>query len=84
MKENCEGLVSSIHARLVNRAKAEGVEAQQMFTRFSVERFLYRLSRSKEAGRFVLKGAALMPVWLGEELRPTRDADLAGFGDLSH
>jgi 4-alpha-glucanotransferase len=31
----------------------------------------------------VLKGALLILVWLGETLRPTRDADLLGFGDLS-
>jgi hypothetical protein len=29
------------------------------------------------------KGALLMLVWLGETIRPTRDADLLGFGDLS-
>src|SRR5262249_40083912 len=52
-------------------------------TRYAVERFLYRLSRSPRAERFVLKGALLMLVWLGESLRPTIDADLLGFGDLT-
>jgi hypothetical protein len=51
--------------------------------RFAVERFLYRLSKSRHAERFVLKGAMLMLVWLGETLRPTRDLDLLGSGDLS-
>src|SRR5690606_13643103 len=41
-----------------------------------------RLSRSQHAERFVLKGALLLLVWLGENLRPTRDADLLGVGDL--
>jgi hypothetical protein len=50
--------------------------------RFAVERFLYRLSKSRHAERFVLKGAMLMLVWLGETLRPTRDLDLLGSGDL--
>ncbi len=45
--------------------------------------FLYRLSPSPFAERFVLKGALLMLVWLGETIRPTRDGDLLGFGDLS-
>ena len=31
----------------------------------------------------MLKGALLLLAWLGESLRPTRDADLLGFGDLS-
>lgn len=54
-----------------------------MLTRYAVERYLYRLSRSQHAQRFVLKGALLLMAWLGETLRPTRDADLLGFGDLS-
>jgi predicted nucleotidyltransferase component of viral defense system len=54
-----------------------------VMTRFAMERFLYRLSRSPEAERFVLKGALLLLVWLGETIRPTRDADLLGFGDLA-
>jgi predicted nucleotidyltransferase component of viral defense system len=54
-----------------------------VLTRYAVERFLYRLSQSPHADRFVLKGALLMLVWLGETLRPTSDADMLGFGDLS-
>jgi hypothetical protein len=54
-----------------------------VLTRYAVERFLYRLSRSPHVERFVLKGALLMLVWLGEELRPTSDADLLGYGDLT-
>jgi predicted nucleotidyltransferase component of viral defense system len=59
------------------------VDPNLVLTRYAVERFLYRLSRSPHADRFVLKGALLMLVWLGETLRPTSDADLLGFGDLS-
>jgi hypothetical protein len=54
-----------------------------VLARYAVERFLYRLSKSRHAERFVLKGAMLMLVWLGETLRPTRDLDLLGSGDLS-
>ncbi|HOA62689.1 MAG TPA: nucleotidyl transferase AbiEii/AbiGii toxin family protein [Verrucomicrobiota bacterium] len=54
-----------------------------VFTRYGVERFLYRLSRSPYAEQFVLKGALLLLAWLGETLRPTRDADLLGYGELS-
>lgn len=45
-------------------------------TRFALERFLYRLSRSPHADAFVLKGAALFVVWAGSDARPTRDVDL--------
>ncbi|MCK5827932.1 nucleotidyl transferase AbiEii/AbiGii toxin family protein, partial [Candidatus Bipolaricaulota bacterium] len=44
---------------------------------------LYRLSISNHVNRFLLKGAQLMLIWIGESARSTRDADLLGFGDLS-
>jgi hypothetical protein len=77
------GLAQSVQVRLVRHAKEIGVDPNVVFTRSAVERFLYRLSRSPYAERFVLKGALLLLVWLGETLRPTRDADLLGFGELS-
>lgn len=76
------GLAQSVQARLVRHAKEIGVDANLVLTRYAIERFLYRLSRSAYAEQFVLKGALLMLVWLGETLRPTRDADLLGFGEL--
>lgn len=44
---------------------------------------LYRLSTSEFADRFILKGAALLLLWLGEPIRPTRDVDLLSLGDTS-
>ena len=76
------GLAHSIHVRLVNHAKKLGIDPQVVFVRYACERFLYRLSRSRHADRFVLKGALLLLVWLGETIRPTRDADLLGFGEI--
>ena len=78
-----KGLPVSIQTRLVQHAKAIGVDPNLVLTRYATERMLYRLSRSAYADRFVLKGALLMRVWLGETIRPTRDADLLGFGDLT-
>ena len=78
-----DGLARSVQVRLARHAKAIGVDPNLVLTRYAVERFLYRLSRSRYVDRFVLKGALLLLVWLGETLRPTRDADLLGFGDLS-
>jgi len=78
-----EGLPVSIEVRLARHAKVTGLDANLVLTRFALERFLYRLSKSPHAERFVLKGALLMLVWLGETIRPTRDGDLLGFGDLS-
>jgi predicted nucleotidyltransferase component of viral defense system len=78
-----EGLARSVQVRLARHAREIGVDPNLVLTRYAVERFLYRLSRSPHAERFVLKGALLMLVWLGEGLRPTSDADLLGFGDLT-
>ncbi|MEK6609575.1 MAG: nucleotidyl transferase AbiEii/AbiGii toxin family protein, partial [Gemmatimonadota bacterium] len=83
MSGTSAGLAQSIQVRLVRHAQTIGVDPNLILTRFAVERFLYRLSRSPHAERFVLKGALLLVVWLGETIRPTRDADLLGFGDLS-
>jgi hypothetical protein len=52
-----------------------------MLTRYGVERFLYRLSRSEYRDRFILKGAMLFPVWGMPSYRQTRDIDLLGFGE---
>ena len=78
-----DGLSRSLQVRLARHAKEIGVDPNLVLTRYAVERFLYRLSCSPYAERFVLKGALLLLVWLGEALRPTRDADLLGYGDLS-
>ncbi len=43
-----------------------------------MERFLYRLSVSAHAEKFVLKGALMMTVWGASSKRPTRDIDLLG------
>ncbi len=83
MKTVNSGLTQSVHVRLVQHARSLGVDVNLVLTRFATERLLYRLSCSTYAGRFVLKGALLMLIWLGEAIRPTRDADLLGFGDLS-
>jgi hypothetical protein len=71
-----------VQTRLVRHAKALNLDPNLVLSRYATERLLYRLSRSAHAERFVLKGALLLLVWLGETIRPTRDADLLGFGDV--
>lgn len=78
-----DGLARSVQARLARHAKEIGADSNLVLTRYAVERFLYRLSRSPYVDRFVLKGALLMLAWFGDALRPTRDADLLGFGEIT-
>lgn len=78
-----DGLARSVQVRLARQAKDIGVDPNLLLTRYGVERFLYRLSISPHADKFILKGALLLLAWFGETLRPTRDADLLGFGEIS-
>ena len=71
---------ASIRARLKNHADTAKEDFNLVLTRYGVERLLYRLATSEHAPRFVLKGALLFALWYGQPHRPTRDADLLGFG----
>ena len=73
-------LAASVRARLLNIAKTEGSDFNQVLVRFALERILYRLTRSPHADRFVLKGALLFTLWYDMPHRATRDVDLMGFG----
>jgi len=76
-----EGLARSVHVRLIRHAKTLDLDPNLVLVLYATERLLYRLSCSAHADRFVLKGALLLVVWLGETTRPTRDADLLGLGE---
>lgn len=71
---------ASVRARLLNVAKAQRVDFNQVLIRFALERILYRMSQSAYADRFLLKGALLFTLWYDMPHRATRDADLLGFG----
>lgn len=43
-----------------------------------MERFLYRLSKSSYADKFILKGALMLSVWKAPLARPTMDIDMLG------
>ena len=79
-------LAASIRARLLALAKQHGYDYNLVLNRFGLERLLYRLSTSAYADRFLLKGAMLFSLWYDDPYRPTRDADLLGFGqdDIAH
>lgn len=71
---------ASIRDRLKRLADERGEDFNLVLTRFGLERLLYRLSRSKHASSFMLKGALLFRLWYADDHRPTRDADLLGAG----
>jgi len=79
-------LGASVRQRLLNKSRTQGRPFQELLQYFAMERFLYRLSKSAHAERFVLKGALLLTAWRGPLSRPTMDIDLAGktSNDLAH
>jgi len=73
-------LAASIRARLKQCADATRQDFNLTLTHYGLERLLYRLSISPHAGNYLLKGALLFSLWYDQPHRPTRDADLLGFG----
>jgi predicted nucleotidyltransferase component of viral defense system len=73
---------ASVHARLLNRAKARGEDFNLILTRYALERFLYRLSLLPARETYWLKGAMLFSLWFDVPHRPTRDADFLGLGPM--
>jgi predicted nucleotidyltransferase component of viral defense system len=78
-----KNLPASVHARLAQRRVKTGEDYNVLLVRFTLERLLYRLSRSSHAGQFVLKGAMLFALWEPSLHRVTRDLDLLSFGHPS-
>ena len=77
------GLTRSVQDRLRNAARSENRPYAEILQHYGLERYLYRLSRTPQSDRFVLKGALLMRIWDGAETRATRDIDLLGPSDVS-
>ena len=71
---------ASVRDRLLAKARAEKLDFNLLLTRYTLERILYRLSISQQRDQFLLKGALLFDLWFDVPHRPTRDADLLGFG----
>ena len=71
---------ASIRARLKQHIDTSKQDFNLTLTHYGLERLLYQLSISEHAPNFLLKGALLFQLWYGQSHRPTRDADLLGFG----
>ena len=83
MAKNIKNTSVSVHDRLRNMAKESSRPFNELLQHFAIERFIYRLSKSPHADRFILKGALMLSVWSGPVSRPTMDIDLLGKIDNS-
>jgi predicted nucleotidyltransferase component of viral defense system len=83
MVRNVKNIAASVHQRLLNKAKESSRPFNELLQYFAIERFIYRLSRSPHADKFILKGALMLAAWYGTASRPTMDIDLLGKIDNS-
>jgi hypothetical protein len=58
-----KNIAASVRQRLLIKARGTGRPFGELLQYFAVERFLYRLSKSRYADHFVLKGALMLNVW---------------------
>jgi len=73
-----KNIAASVRQRLLNKARETGRPFSELVQYFAMERFLYRLSKSRFADKFVLKGALMLTAWEAPLTRPTMDIDLLG------
>ncbi len=69
---------ASVHQRLLNKAREQGRPFNELLQYYAMERFIFRLSRSHHAGKFILKGALMLTIWKAPLSRSTKDIDLLG------
>lgn len=54
MERRTKNIAASVHQRLLNKAKDSGRPFNEVLQYFAIERFIYRLSKSSGAERFIL------------------------------
>src|ERR1700678_2105987 len=77
-------VVASVLARLRNHSKSSGAPFQQVLQQYAIERFLYRISKSKHAQSVILKGALLLKTIGVPRARPALDIDMLHKGRADH
>jgi hypothetical protein len=63
-KRPLSNVPASIHQRLLSLSEKNVEDFNLVLKRYAAERLLFRLSKSKQANQFVLKGAMLFSVWV--------------------
>ncbi len=71
-------IAASVHQKLSNKAKQTNRPFIEILRYYTIERYLYRLTKSIYADKFILKGGLMFAVWNAPMSRPTRDLDLLG------
>ena len=77
MSKALKNISLSVHQRLLNMAKQISRTFNELLQHYAIKRFLYRISKSPNTDRFILKGALMLTVWSRLNSRPTMDIDLS-------
>jgi predicted nucleotidyltransferase component of viral defense system len=77
-KRPLKNLAASVHQRLLNKAQESGLQFNGMLRLYAIERFIYRLSKTEDGKKCILKGAIMFMTWRTPVTRPTKDIDLLG------
>lgn len=72
---------ASVRDRLLTIAKQRNVEFTHVLQQYVNERILYRLSKTRYASDFTLKGGTLFGLLFEQPHRPTKDLDFLGQGN---
>lgn len=83
MSKPVKNVAASVRQRLANLGKETNRPFAELLQYYGMERYLYRLSRSKHRDRFVLKGALMFVVWETPLFRATKDIDFLAKADNS-
>lgn len=77
-KRTPTNIPASVHQLLLDKSRQTLRPFNELLQYYAMERFLYRLSKSPHAGKFILKGALMFTAWRLGSFRPTMDIDLLG------
>lgn len=75
-EKKIKNIAASVMQKLLNKARETKRSFEELLLFYTMERFLYRLSKSKYNNKFILKGALLLFSWEISKPRATRDIDL--------
>jgi len=76
MNPEIKNTAASVRGRLQNKARETQRAFAEVLQYYGMERFLFRLSKSKYSDAFILKGALMFTAWQMPERRTTLDIDL--------
>ena len=74
-RKEIKNITTSVLAKLRDNSKSSGAPLQQVLQLYAMERFLYRISKSRHAQSVILKGALLLKTIGIPSARPTVDAE---------